>query len=259
MSKQHSTNGDTLTHFGNKHVPLSQKQPLVDKIFDKSAKRYDIMNDVISAGIHRVWKDAMVAKLSPPRRAHREYKLLDMAGGTADIALRAHQASHGFIHVTVADINPHMLKQGQARVNKAMLADKISFVQEDAQNLKFEDNTFDAYTIAFGMRNVPQWNKALNQAYRVLRPGGKFLCLEFCDVDMPGLDALYRAYSDFVIPQLAEWIMGDKEPYKYLVESIKNFPKPDRFKAMMQEAGFKNSIYEIYSGGIVALHFGMKF
>jgi demethylmenaquinone methyltransferase / 2-methoxy-6-polyprenyl-1,4-benzoquinol methylase len=248
--------GDT-THFGFRDVPLSEKQTLVNDVFHSVASRYDLMNDLMSAGLHRVWKDIMVNMLNPPK-GDRPFALLDVAGGTGDIAFRAAKASGAGFHATVCDINPDMLRVGRDRAAAQHLDDRVSFVEGNAEALAFPDRAFDGYTIAFGIRNVPRIDLALAEAFRVLRPGGRFLCLEFSTVDMPGLDRLYDLFSFNVIPPLGRAVTGDAESYRYLVESIRKFPRPKAFADMIRAAGFSRVNWQSLSGGIVALHSGWR-
>jgi len=248
--------GET-THFGFQDVPLGDKQTLVNSVFHSVASRYDLMNDLMSAGLHRVWKDIMINTLDPPR-SDRPFALLDVAGGTGDIAFRAAKAAgHGF-HATVCDINGNMLAVGRERAEKQHFEDRVSFVEGNAEALAFPDRSFDAYTIAFGIRNVPRIDLALREAYRVLKPGSRFLCLEFSTVQMPGLDRLYDLFSFKVIPPLGRMVTGDAESYQYLVESIRKFPKPNAFADMIRAAGFSRVGWQTLSGGIVALHSGWR-
>src|ERR1700742_1959521 len=249
--------GDQTTHFGFKDVPLDDKQTLVNDVFHSVAKRYDLMNDLMSAGLHRVWKDLMINALNPPR-GETSFALLDVAGGTGDIAFRAAKTSGAGFRATVCDINADMLRVGQERAAKQHLDDRVSFVEGNAERLSFPDRAFDGYTIAFGIRNVPRIDLALSEAYRVLRPGSRFLCLEFSTVDMPGLDRLYDLFSFKVIPQLGRTVTGDAESYQYLVESIRQFPKPGAFAEMIRHAGFSRVGWQSFSGGIVALHSGWR-
>lgn len=246
------------THFGTRQVPLEEKQGLVNDVFFKVAARYDLMNDLMSGGVHRLWKDQMVARLAPPRQGARPYRVLDMAGGTGDIAMRILNASHGFAEVTVSDINPDMLAVGAARAKDWRYPAQVSFVTANAEELPFEDASFNAYTIAFGIRNVPRIDKALAEAHRVLKRGGRLLVLEFSKVDVPGLDRVYALFSDHVIPPIGKAVTGDAQPYQYLVDSIRNFPDPQRFAAMIAEAGFRRVTHTPLSGNIAALHGGWK-
>ena len=248
---------DQTTHFGFRDVPLGDKQALVNDVFHSVASRYDLMNDLMSGGLHRVWKDIMITALNPPRN-DAPFSLLDVAGGTGDIAFRAARASGGGFRATVCDINADMLKVGRDRAQKRHFDDRVSFVEGNAEELAFPDRAFDGYTIAFGIRNVPRIDRALKEAYRVLRPGGRFLCLEFSSVNVPGLDRLYNLFSFKVIPELGRVVTGDAESYRYLVESIRKFPKPAAFADMIGEAGFSRVNWQALSGGIVALHSGWR-
>jgi len=248
---------EPTTHFGYRDVPLGDKQTLVNEVFHSVASRYDLMNDLMSAGLHRVWKDIMINALNPPR-SDAPFALLDVAGGTGDISFRAaREAGHGF-HATVCDINPDMLAVGRERAAKNHLDDRVAFVEGNAEALSFPDRAFDAYTIAFGIRNVPRIDLALHEAYRVLKPGGRFLCLEFSTVDVPGLDRIYDLFSFKVIPPLGRMITGDPDSYRYLVESIRKFPRPNAFAEMVRDAGFSRVTWQSLSGGIVALHSGWR-
>jgi demethylmenaquinone methyltransferase / 2-methoxy-6-polyprenyl-1,4-benzoquinol methylase len=240
--------------FGSRRVPLEDKQALVDDVFHSVAPRYDLMNDLMSLGLHRAWKDALVTALDPPKT--RPFALLDLAGGTGDVAMRAVEAGGGQTRATVCDINPDMLAVGRERAEAHHQGEAITFTEGNAEALPFADRSFDAVTIAFGIRNVPRIDVALTEAFRVLRIGGKFLCLEFSAVDVPGLDRLYDFYSFNVIPALGRAVTGDAESYRYLVESIRRFPRPEAFAAMLRAAGFKRVSFQQMTGGIVALHCG---
>ena len=248
---------DQTTHFGFRDVPLGDKQTLVNDVFHSVAKRYDLMNDLMSVGLHRVWKDLMINALNPPR-GDAPFALLDVAGGTGDIAFRAAKAAGAGFRATVCDINSDMLAVGRERAAVRHLDDRVSFVEGNAEALAFPDRGFDAYTIAFGIRNVPRIESALSEAFRVLRPGGRFLCLEFSTVDVPGLDRLYDLFSFNVIPPLGRAVTGDAESYRYLVESIRKFPRPSGFAEMIGAAGFSRVNWQSLSGGIVALHSGWR-
>jgi demethylmenaquinone methyltransferase/2-methoxy-6-polyprenyl-1,4-benzoquinol methylase len=213
------------------------------------------MNDMMSAGLHRVWKGDLVAALRVP--AKRPFRHLDVAGGTGDVAFRVLAAGGALTHVTVLDINGDMLEVGRDRAG-ALYGGRIDFIEGNAEALPLAARHFDGYTIAFGIRNVPRIEAALAEAYRVLRPGGRFLCLEFSKVDVPGLDALYDAYSFNVIPALGGFVAGDQESYRYLVESIRRFPPPAAFARMIEDAGFRRVTHRPMTGGIVALHSGWK-
>jgi demethylmenaquinone methyltransferase/2-methoxy-6-polyprenyl-1,4-benzoquinol methylase len=256
------------THFGFRQVPLDDKQALVDDVFHSVARRYDLMNDLMSGGLHRLWKDALVTAVDPPRdrpfaeraarAGERPFALLDVAGGTGDIAFRVMAAGGADTRATVVDINADMLEVGRERAAERALDDAITFVEGNAEALPFPDRSYDAVTIAFGIRNVPRIDKALAEAHRVLRLGGRFLCLEFSAVDVPGLDALYDLYSFNVIPALGRSVVGVAEAYRYLVESIRRFPRPDAFAEMMRAAGFRRVTFQRMTGGIVALHSGWR-
>ena len=257
MSEERTTAaGGMETAYGFRRVGAGEKQGLVDEVFHKVAGRYDLMNDLMSGGMHRLWKDAMVAWLNPPRRPG--WSVLDVAGGTGDIAFRIVEASGRNAHATVLDINGSMLAVGRDRAEKRGLADHVEFVEANAEELPFADASFDAYTIAFGIRNVPRIEVALREAHRVLKPGGRFLCLEFSEVEMPLLDKFYEAWSFRAIPRIGEAVAGDGEPYRYLVESIAKFPNQRNFAAIISRAGFDRVTWRNYSGGIAALHSGWK-
>ncbi|MGD0333200.1 MAG: bifunctional demethylmenaquinone methyltransferase/2-methoxy-6-polyprenyl-1,4-benzoquinol methylase UbiE [Xanthobacteraceae bacterium] len=244
------------THFGLRQVPLAEKQALVDDVFRSVAHRYDLMNDLMSFGLHRAWKDALVTAVNPPKS--RPFALLDLAGGTGDVALRVIEAGGEDTRATVCDINPDMLAVGRERAAARSRADAVTFSEANAEALPFKDRSFDAATIAFGIRNVPRIDRALAEAFRVLKIGGRFLCLEFSAVNVPGLDTLYDAYSFNVIPALGRVVAGDAESYRYLVESIRRFPKPQPFADMLRAAGFARVSYRLMTGGIVALHSGWR-
>src|ERR1700681_2091788 len=243
------------THFGFQDVRLAAKQTLVDDVFHSVANRYDLMNDLMSAGLHRAWKNALVTAVNPPKE--RGFSLLDLAGGTGDVAFRVLAAAGGATHATVVDINPDMLNVGRERAAARGLTG-VAFVEGNAESLPFPDRSFDAVTIAFGIRNVPRIEAALSEARRVLAIGGRFLCLEFSTVDVPGLDALYDFYSFNVIPALGRFVTGDAEAYRYLVESIRRFPRPEGLAGMMRAAGFARVSFRPLTGGIVALHSGWR-
>jgi demethylmenaquinone methyltransferase/2-methoxy-6-polyprenyl-1,4-benzoquinol methylase len=245
------------THFGYRDVPLDDKQTLVDDVFHSVAGRYDLMNDLMSGGLHRAWKDVLVTAVNPPK-SERPFALLDLAGGTGDIAFRVLDAGGDGTRATVIDINPDMLQVGRERASERGLDAAIAFVEGNAEVLPFPDRSFDAVTVAFGIRNVPRIEAALAEALRVLKIGGRFLCLEFSTVDVPGLAALYDFYSFNVIPPLGRAVAGDAEAYRYLVESIRRFPRPEIFAEMMQAAGFRRVSFQSITGGIVALHSGWR-
>lgn len=240
------------TSYGFQAVRPGEKQGRVNDVFHKVAGRYDVMNDLMSVGMHRVWKNAAVSFVSPSRT--RPWRSLDVAGGTGDIAFRLVEASGRNAHVTVLDINGSMLGVGADRARKKGLENNTEFVEANAEELPFEDKSFDAYTIAFGIRNVPRIDKALSEARRVLKTGGKFMCLEFSAVDLPGLDRFYDAWSFNAIPPIGRAVTGDAEPYQYLVESIRKFPDQERFAQMIRDAGFSQVGYRNFNGGIAAMH-----
>jgi demethylmenaquinone methyltransferase / 2-methoxy-6-polyprenyl-1,4-benzoquinol methylase len=244
------------THFGYRQVPIGEKQGLVDEVFRRVADRYDLMNDLMSLGLHRVWKDLLVAKLCPPKV--RPFNHLDVAGGTGDIALRVAARGGLRTRVTALDVNPDMLRVGRERAAKRDGGARVAFIEGNAEALPFADNSFDGYTIAFGIRNVPRVELALEEAFRVLKRGGRFLCLEFSRVETPILDRLYEFYSFAAIPALGRAVLGDGEPYRYLVESIRRFPGAERFCLSVAEAGFARADFTRLSGGVVAVHSGWK-
>ncbi len=243
--------------FGFSKVAAEDKQAKVNEVFAKVAKRYDQMNDLMSGGLHRLWKDDFITMLQPPRSARR-FEVLDVAGGTGDIAQRIATAGGSGTRVTIADISPEMLGEGRRRMARSGLLDKFTFSVANAEHLPFDDKSFDAYTIAFGIRNVTGIDKALREAYRVLRPGGRFMCLEFSSLAIPGLETLYDAYSFTVIPAVGKIVTGDGQPYRYLVESIRKFPKQEQFKTMIEDAGFEQVAYRNLSGGVAAIHSGRR-
>lgn len=246
--------GDT-THFGFETVPLADKQARVDDVFHGVARRYDLMNDLMSVGLHRAWKSALVSMVRPPRG--RPYRHLDVAGGTGDVAFRIAEAGGVQTRVVVADINPGMLEVGRERAAAKREA-RVDFAEVNAEELPFSSQSFDGYTIAFGIRNVPRIAVALAEAHRVLRSGSRFLCLEFSRVDVPGLDRVYDAYSFGIIPRLGAMVAGDRESYQYLVESIRRFPPPPVFARMIEAAGFRRVTHRVLTGGVVAIHSGWK-
>lgn len=239
--------GET-THFGFRTVGVSEKSSLVRDVFDSVASRYDLMNDLMSGGVHRLWKTAMIDWLNP----RPGMTLLDVGGGTGDIALRFLDRGGG--PVTVCDINAPMLAQGRDRGIDRGFVREIAWVCGDAERLPIADGSFDAYTTAFCLRNVTHVDRALKEARRVLKPGGRFLCLEFSRVALPVLDRLYDTYSFTVLPLLGRLVAGNAEAYRYLAESIRRFPSQERFAGMIRDAGFDLVKYRNLSGGIVAMH-----
>ena len=244
------------THFGFSSVPLPEKQRRVDNVFHHVASRYDLMNDLMSGGLHRLWKDRLVAAVHPSKT--RRFRHLDVAGGTGDIGFRVAKACGAETEVTILDVNPDMLDIGRRRGAEKGLSDKLTFVEANAESVPFPDREFDAYTIAFGIRNVPRIEVALKEAHRVLRRGGRFLCLEFSQVDLPALDRIYEAYSFHAIPALGRLVTGDEDAYHYLVESIRRFPSAEDFRGMIEAAGFARSSFTKLTAGIVAIHSGWK-
>jgi demethylmenaquinone methyltransferase/2-methoxy-6-polyprenyl-1,4-benzoquinol methylase len=245
------------THFGFRSVGIDDKQAMVDEVFDRVAPRYDLMNDLMSGGLHRVWKDILVTAVNPPRN-ERLFSTLDVAGGTGDVAFRIVDAGGAGARVTVCDINEEMLAVGRGRAAQRRLEGRVRFTAGNAEMLPFPDRHFSVCTIAFGIRNVPRIEIALAEFFRVLRPGGRFLCLEFSRVDVPGFDAVYDFYSFNVIPALGRAVSGNAEAYRYLVESIRRFPKPTAFADMITAAGFRRAGFRLLTGGVVALHSGWR-
>lgn len=253
--------------FGFQTIEKEEKQNLVRQVFSSVAPSYDIMNDLMSGGLHRLWKDRFVEMLAPfPGMKH-----IDVAGGTGDVAFRVLKAMEGAEslqsaqdsssrgHVTIFDINPEMLDQGlQKAVNYGLDTSRLEWVEGSAENLPFEESSFDSYTIAFGIRNVTNRDAALSEAFRVLKPGGRFLCLEFSKLVVPGLQQIYDEYSFRVIPEIGRIVAGDADSYKYLVESIRMFPDQDKFCEMIREAGFSMVTYENLTAGVTAIHSGVK-
>lgn len=244
-------NGET--HFGFQTVPEAEKAGMVHGVFTRVASRYDVMNDLMSAGVHRIWKDAMMDWLAP-RNGQR---LLDVAGGTGDIAFRFLRRAPG-AQAVVFDMTQSMLDEGRKRAEAESLADRLDWVAGDAMALPFADNSFDVYTISFGIRNVTRIPDALAEAFRVLRPGGRLMVLEFSQLPNPALQWAYDRYSFNVIPVMGQIVARDRDSYQYLVESIRKFPDQEAFAAMIRDAGFEQVKYRNLSMGIAALHSGWK-
>lgn len=240
----------TKVSFGYQDVDPEEKTARVGDVFRSVASRYDLMNDAMSGGLHRLWKDRFVRRVKP-RTGER---ILDMAGGTGDIAFRLARAG---AHVTVADINPAMLKVGMERAAKRHI-DGLIWAEENAEKLSFADASFDAYTIAFGIRNVTDIPAALAEAHRVLKRGGRFFCLEFSTTEWPGFGTIYDKYSHHIVPRIGKRLAGDAESYRYLVESIRRFPDMPSFDALIGQAGFIQRKVEPLLGGLVAIHSGWK-
>ncbi len=247
----------TQTSFGFEAVPPEQRQARVNDVFGRVAGRYDLMNDLMSGGLHRLWKAQMITWLAPPRSA-TPFSLLDVAGGTADVALRCLQVAGPGTRAVICDISFEMLAAGRDKIAAAGRTGQVHLVQGNAEALPFPDASQDAYTIAFGIRNVTHIDKALAEARRVLRPGGRFLCLEFSQVQMPVLDDIYDLYSMHVIPRLGQWAAGDEASYRYLVESIRKFPGQEDFAELIRQAGFAQVKYRNLSAGIAAIHSGWR-
>jgi demethylmenaquinone methyltransferase / 2-methoxy-6-polyprenyl-1,4-benzoquinol methylase len=243
----------STTHFGFQTVPEAEKAGMVHGVFTRVANRYDVMNDLMSIGIHRIWKEAMMDWLAP----RPGQKLLDVAGGTGDIAFRFLDRA-GFGHATVCDLTESMLVEGRKRAEAENLANSLDWITGDAMALPFAANTFDVYTISFGIRNVTRIGDALTEAYRVLKPGGRLMVLEFSQLPNPAMQWAYDRYSFNVIPLMGQVVANDRDSYQYLVESIRKFPDQDSFAAMIRQAGFDQVKYRNMSMGIAALHSGWK-
>lgn len=256
-SSSQSDAGGTQTSFGFRDVAETDRQGLVNEVFASVAERYDLMNDLMSGGLHRLWKRDFVTWLNPPK-GNSAFKLIDVAGGTGDIAMRYAAMSGPNATATICDISPEMLAVGRRRIGDAGLVDRVTCVEGNAEALPFASRSFDAYTIAFGIRNVTHIDRALAEAYRVLKPGGRFLCLEFSECQVPLLDRLYDFHSFEVIPRLGKLTAGAAEPYQYLVESIRKFPKQEPFASLIRAAGFERVSYRNLTGGIAAMHSGWK-
>ncbi len=244
---------DATTHFGFQTVPEGDKAGMVHGVFSRVASRYDVMNDVMSVGIHRLWKDAMMDWLAP--RAGQ--KLLDVAGGTGDIAFRFLRRAER-AQAVVLDMTEAMLVEGRQRAESARLADQLDWVVGDAMALPFAANSFDVYTISFGIRNVTRIQDALTEAYRVLRPGGRLMVLEFSQLPNPAMQWAYDRYSFNVIPVMGQIVAGDRDSYQYLVESIRKFPDQETFATMIRAAGFDQVKFRNLTMGVAALHSGWK-
>ncbi|MEM9393545.1 MAG: bifunctional demethylmenaquinone methyltransferase/2-methoxy-6-polyprenyl-1,4-benzoquinol methylase UbiE [Pseudomonadota bacterium] len=244
---------DKTTHFGYQTVPETEKAGLVQGVFTNVASKYDVMNDLMSGGLHRVWKDAMMDWLAP-RGGQR---LLDVAGGTGDISFRFLKRAPEATAV-VLDLTEEMLMEGRQRAEAEALSDQLEWLVGDAMALPFEDNSFDVYTISFGIRNVTRIEDALNEAFRVLRPGGRLMVLEFSQLPNPGLQWAYDRYSFNVIPPMGQMVANDRESYQYLVESIRRFPGQESFAAMIEDAGFEQVKFRNLTFGVAALHSGWK-
>jgi len=246
--------GEGETDFGFVRVPIGRKQALVDDVFHKVADRYDLMNDLMSGGLHREWKNVFVGMARPART--RDWRHIDVAGGTGDISFRIAEQNNPRAHSTVVDINADMLVVCRERAAQSGYENFVDTLEANAEELPFPDGTFDLYTIAFGIRNVPRIDVALSEARRVLKKGGRFLCLEFSQVDLPVIERIYDQFSFRIVPKLGELVTGESHPYRYLVESIRKFPDPDTFGGMIEAAGFRRVSYQRLTGGVVAIHSG---
>lgn len=254
--------GEDQVDFGFERVSADEKPKRVRHVFEKVSKRYDLMNDLMSFGVHRLWKDSFIDQLNP--RPGKSY--LDVAGGTGDISFRiqkrlAHRQSQisPESHIQICDINEAMIREGRHRSENERLDNiRLEWVCGDAEHLPIPDRSIDYFTIAFGIRNVTHIDQVLEEAYRVLRPGGRFMCLEFSDVDIPVIEKIYQAYSFHLLPHIGQVVAGDRAPYDYLVESIEKFPSSDRFWGLIDKAGFERSSVRKLSGGVVAIHSGWR-
>ncbi len=247
------SDNDQTTHFGFQTVDEGQKAGLVHGVFTRVASKYDVMNDLMSGGVHRLWKDAMMDWLAP-RPGQR---LLDVAGGTGDVAFRFLKRAPGAT-ATVLDMTESMLVEGRKRAEADQMADRLDWIVGDAMALPFAANTFDVYTISFGIRNVTRIADALSEAFRVLRPGGRLMVLEFSQIPNAGLQWVYDRYSFNVIPVMGQIVAGDRDSYQYLVESIRKFPDQEAFATMIRAAGFGQVKYRNLTMGVAALHSGWK-
>lgn len=242
------------THFGFQEVDENKKESLVADVFSSVAGKYDVMNDVMSFGIHRIWKKIALNQTGLKKGQHA----LDVAGGTGDLTYTLSQQVGPTGKVILSDINPDMLEQGRQRLIDRGIAGNVEFVEANAEDLPFDDNQFHAITIAFGLRNVTNHSKALSSMFRVLKPGGRLLVLEFSKPVVPGLNKAYDFYSFNVLPKIGKLIANDSKSYQYLAESIRMFPDQETLKSLMQKAGFERCTFHNMSGGIVALHKGFK-
>ncbi len=258
MATESATNSVSMNPegewFGYQRVDPKRKTELVLDVFHSVARRYDLMNDLMSGGAHRLWKDRLIRMIRP----RDTMKFLDVAGGTGDIAFRLHKATGGHAPITVCDINASMLKVGEARAIDRGILHNLDWVEGNAEKLPFPDETFDVYTIAFGLRNVARIDTALKEACRVLKPGGRFFCLEFSHVDNPLIARAYNTYSEKVIPKIGRAVANDADSYQYLIESIRKFPRRANLGKRLVAAGFKGAKVTSLSFGVVAIHMAWK-
>lgn len=246
------------TWFGTKPVTPAEKTAAVIGVFSSVAENYDRMNDLMSLGVHRLWKDRFV-RLALQGTSNRKLNIIDVAGGTGDIAFRLHRKMGGAAHITISDLNSDMLDVGQARAIDRGIISGLNWVPGNAEHLPFDDATFDIYTIAFGLRNVTHIDAALADAYRILKPGGRFCCLEFSRVQDPVLDRVYQAWSRYAIPNIGAFVAKDRDSYQYLVESIRAFPSQEMLARRLKSAGFDAVRVVNLTGGIAAIHIAEKY
>lgn len=253
MSSAEKSDPSATASFGFTEVPENEKAGMVRGVFDSVAGRYDLMNDLMSGGTHRLWKDHFVARVAPKDGE----VIIDLAGGTGDIAFRMSKAAPG-ARITVCDINENMIRTGRSRAIDRGILQGLDWTVGNAEQVPAPDRSFDAYTIAFGLRNVTHPERALADAYRVLKPGGRFFCLEFSHVQAPAMAAAYDLYSFRLLPKIGRYVARDEESYRYLAESIRMFPPQEKLADMMREAGFEQVKYRNLLGGIVAIHSGWR-
>jgi demethylmenaquinone methyltransferase/2-methoxy-6-polyprenyl-1,4-benzoquinol methylase len=255
QSTTHNTNDTDTTHFGYEQVATDEKQGKVAEVFHSVADKYDVMNDLMSAGVHRLWKRYTIETSG----AKKGDTILDLAGGTGDLAIKFTRIVGPTGKVTLSDINPSMLENGRERLTNMGIAGNIEYVEANAEELPFEDNTYNITTMAFGLRNVTDKAAALRSIYRCLKPGGKLMVLEFSKPVVPGLNTIYDVYSFKLLPLIGKVVANDEESYRYLAESIRMHPDQETLKGMFEDAGFEKCSYHNMTGGIVALHVGYKF
>jgi len=254
MPKAQKTSDPEAEWFGFRRVKPQDKTGLVHQVFSSVAGNYDVMNDLMSGGLHRLWKDTLVRRMNPKAGM----VCLDVAGGTGDIALRLHKRTNGKAKITVCDINPAMLEQGKAKILDQGIVAGIDWIEGNAEKLPFADRSIDLYSIAFGLRNVTRIDQALREVARVLKPGGRFLCMEFSPGVTPALKPVYDAYCKNILPLLGEYVAKDRDAYQYLAESIMQFPPQEKLAARMEQAGLNNAQWTDLTGGIAVIHEGWK-